>query len=39
MNLIKHYIGGIEVEGGSRKGNVFNPATGEIISEVSLGDG
>ena len=38
MNLIKHYIGGKEVEWGSRKGNVFNPATGEIISEVSLGD-
>ena len=38
MNLIKHYIAGKEVEGGSRKGNVFNPATGEIISEVCLGD-
>ena len=38
MNLIKHYINGNEVEGGSRKGNVFNPATGEVISEVLLGD-
>ena len=38
MNLIKHYINGNDVEGGSRKGKVYNPATGDAISEVTLGD-
>ena len=38
MNLIKHYINGEKVEGGDRKGNVFNPAIGEVASEVILGN-
>ena len=38
MNLIEHYIGGKIVTGSSsRKGKVFNPATGEVSSEVLLG--
>ncbi len=38
MNLIEHYIGGKIVTGSSsRKGKVFNPATGTQESEVLLG--
>ena len=38
MNLIEHYIGGKIVNGtSSRKGKVFNPATGNQESEVLLG--
>ena len=38
MNLIEHYIGGKIVTGSSsRKGKVFNPATGSQESEVRLG--
>ena len=38
MNLIQHYINGKIVSGGSsRKGKVFNPATGAQESEVILG--
>ena len=37
MNLIEHYIGGKIVTGSSsRKGKVFNPATGSQESEVLL---
>ena len=37
MNLIEHYIGGKIVTGSSsRKGKVFNPATGTQESEVLL---
>ena len=37
MNLIKHYIGGkIVIGSSSRKGQVFNPATGTQESEVLL---
>ena len=37
MNLIEHYIGGKIVKGSSsRKGKVFNPATGTQESEVLL---
>ena len=37
MNLIKHYIGGkIVIGSSSRKGKVFNPATGEQVKEVRL---
>ncbi len=38
MELVKHYIGGQEIDGGSRRGKIYNPATGEQISEVALGD-
>ncbi|MBF97300.1 MAG: putative 3-oxopropanoate dehydrogenase [Alphaproteobacteria bacterium MarineAlpha9_Bin4] len=38
MKIIKHYIEGKEYEGGERTGDIFNPATGEIISKVQLGD-
>ena len=38
MDLIKHYINGANEEGGSRKGDVYNPAIGEVVSKVSLGD-
>ena len=38
MNLIQHYINGKIVSGeSSRKGKVFNPATGAQESEVILG--
>ena len=38
MNLIEHYIGGKIVTGSSsRKGKVFNPATGTQEAEVLLG--
>jgi malonate-semialdehyde dehydrogenase (acetylating)/methylmalonate-semialdehyde dehydrogenase len=37
MNIIKHFIGGKVIDGTSqRKGQVFNPATGEQESEVVL---
>ena len=38
MDLIKHYINGKDIEGGSRQGDVYNPAIGEVISKVTLGD-
>ena len=38
MDLIKHYINGEDIEGGSRQGDVYNPAIGEVISKVTLGD-
>ena len=38
MKIIKHYLNGKEYEGGDRKSDVFNPATGEIIAKVQLGD-
>ncbi len=38
MNLIEHYVNGSKYTGSSkRKGKVFNPATGELSSEVLLG--
>ena len=38
MNLIQHYINGKIYKGSSsRKGKVFNPATGTPESEVILG--
>ena len=38
MNLIEHYVNGSKYTGSSkRKGKVFNPATGDISSEVVLG--
>ena len=37
MNIIKHFVGGKVIDGTSqRKGQVFNPATGEQESEVIL---
>ena len=37
MNIIKHFIGGKVIDGTSqRKGQVFNPATGDQESEVIL---
>ena len=37
MKLIKHWIGGEYVPGGSgRTGNVYNPATGQQTGEVAL---
>jgi len=38
MDLIKHYINGEDIEGGSRQGDVYNPAIGEVVSKVTLGD-
>ena len=38
MNLIQHFVGGKKVNGESKKrGQVFDPATGEQTSEVILG--
>ncbi|MCH8926472.1 MAG: aldehyde dehydrogenase family protein, partial [Proteobacteria bacterium] len=37
--VIHHYINGRVVEGASgRRGDVFNPAIGEVIRQVSLAD-
>jgi len=37
MKIIEHFVGGKIISGSSdRKSNVFNPATGEIESEVRL---
>ncbi len=37
MNIIKHFVGGKVIDGTSqRKGQIFNPATGEQESEVLL---
>ena len=38
MKIIKHYLNGKDYEGGDRSSNIFNPATGEIIAKVQLGD-
>ena len=38
MDLIKHYINGADIDGGSRQGDVYNPAIGEVVSKVTLGD-
>ena len=36
MKLIEHYVGGKLISGTSdKRGKVFNPATGEQVSEVS----
>ncbi|MEY5144945.1 MAG: CoA-acylating methylmalonate-semialdehyde dehydrogenase, partial [Actinomycetota bacterium] len=38
MDVIGHYINGQSAEGGSRRGPVFNPATGQQIADVALAD-
>ena len=38
MKIIKHYINGKDYDGGDRSSNIFNPATGEVISKVQLGN-
>ena len=38
MKIIKHYINGKDYAGGDRSSNIFNPATGEVISKVQLGN-
>ena len=38
MKIIKHYLNGQEHDGGDRTSDIFNPATGEVISKVQLGD-
>ncbi len=38
MKLIHHHINGKKVSGGKRKGNIFNPAIGEVIANVELGN-
>ncbi len=38
MKVIKHHINGQEYDGGDRTSNIFNPATGEVISKVQLGN-
>lgn len=38
MKVIKHYINGKYCDGGDRTSDIFNPATGEVISKVQLGD-
>ena len=38
MKSILHHINGKKVSNGSRRGNIFNPAIGEVISQVELGD-
>src|SRR6185312_13309965 len=36
MDLIPHFIAGRENTSSERRGNVFNPATGEVQREVAL---
>ena len=38
MKIIKHYLNGKNYNGGERESDVFNPATGEVISKVQLGN-
>ena len=38
MKIIKHYLNGKDYDGGERTSDVFNPATGEVISKVQLGN-
>jgi malonate-semialdehyde dehydrogenase (acetylating)/methylmalonate-semialdehyde dehydrogenase len=38
LPTLGHFIGGKEVSGGTRKAEVFNPATGEVSRMVSLAD-
>ena len=38
MKIIKHYLNGQEHDCGERTSDIFNPATGEVISKVQLGD-
>lgn len=38
LPTLGHFIGGKEVSGGSRKAEVFNPATGEVSRLVALAD-
>ncbi len=38
MKVIKHYLNGQEYDGGDRTSDIFNPATGEVISKVQLGN-
>ena len=38
MKVIKHYVNGKYCDGGDRTSDIFNPATGEVISKVQLGD-
>lgn len=38
-SLIQHYINGSRTEGhGSKRGDVFNPATGKVTAQLALGD-
>ena len=34
MKIIKHYLNGQDYDGGDRTSDIFNPATGEVISKV-----
>ena len=38
MKIIKHYLDGKDYDGGDRTSDIFNPATGEVISKVQLGN-
>ena len=39
MNLIQHFVNGKTYKGSSsKKGKVYNPATGDQVSEVILGN-
>ena len=38
MKIIKHYLNGQDYDGGDRTSDIFNPATGEVISKVQLGN-
>ncbi len=38
MKTIGHFIGGRIVDAGARKGEVFNPATGEVSARVLMAD-
>ena len=37
MKIIQHYINGKDYDEGDRTSDIFNPATGEVISKVKLG--
>ena len=38
MKVIKHYINGKDYDEGDRTSDIFNPATGEVITKVQLGN-
>ena len=38
MKVIKHYVNGKDYDEGDRTSDIFNPATGEVITKVQLGN-
>jgi len=37
MDIVKHYVGGAALEGGARTGDIFDPSSGKVQRQVTLG--